>query len=63
MIFTTTMRMNGEIGLLFYNYGEETWKVNKNDRIAQGMFIKYLKTNDDEVENERQGGWGSTNNS
>jgi len=63
VIFTTTMRMNGEIGLLFYNYGEETWKVNKNDRIAQGMFIKYLKTNDDEVENERQGGWGSTNNS
>lgn len=61
MIFTTMMRMNGEIGLLFYNYGEETWKVNKNDRIAQGMFIKYLKTNDDEVENERQGGWGSTN--
>jgi len=55
------MKMNGEIGLLFYNYGEETWKVNKNDRIAQGMFIKYLKTNDDEVENERQGGWGSTN--
>lgn len=61
MIFTTMMRMNGEIGLLFYNYGEENWKVNKNDRIAQGMFIKYLKTNDDEVENERQGGWGSTN--
>lgn len=63
MIFTTMMKMNGEIGLLFYNYGEETWKVNKNDRIAQGMFIKYLKTNDDEVENERQGGWGSTNKS
>lgn len=63
MIFTTMMKMNGENGLLFYNYGEETWKVNKNDRIAQGMFIKYLKTNDDEVENERQGGWGSTNKS
>jgi len=61
VIFTTTMRMNGEIGLLFYNYGEEIWKVNKNDRIAQGMFIKYLKTDDDEVKNERQGGWGSTN--
>lgn len=61
MIFTITLRTNGEIGLLFYNYGEETWKVNKNDRIAQGMFIKYLKTDNDEVENERQGGWGSTN--
>lgn len=60
MIFTTTIKMNGEIGLLFYNYGEEIWKVNKNDRIAQGMFIKYLKTSDDEAENKRQGGWGST---
>lgn len=61
MIFITTLITSGEIGLLFYNYGEEIWKVNKNDRVAQGMFIKYLKTDDDEVENERQGGWGSTN--
>lgn len=61
MIFTTILIMNGEIGLLFYNYGEEMWEVNKNDRIAQGMFIKYLKIDNDEVENERQGGWGSTN--
>lgn len=61
MIFITILITSGEIGLLFYNYGEEIWKVNKNDRVAQGMFIKYLKTDDDEVENERQGGWGSTN--
>ena len=60
MIFITILITSGEIGLLFYNYGEEIWKVNKNDRVAQGMFIKYLKTDDDEVENERQGGWGST---
>lgn len=51
----------GEIGLLFYNYGEETWKVNRNERVAQGMFIKYLKTDDDDTENQRKGGWGSTN--
>lgn len=61
MIFIITVIMSGEIGLLFYNYGEEIWKVNKNDRVAQGMFIKYLKTDNDKVENERQGGWGSTN--
>ena len=55
------MRMNGEIGLLFYNYGEEIWKVNKNDRIAQGMFINFLRCDDDDIIEERKGGWGSTN--
>lgn len=51
----------GEIGLFFYNYGNEIWKVSKNDRIAQGMFIKFLITEDDNVETIRKGGWGSTN--
>lgn len=50
----------GEIGIYFYNYGTETWKVNAGDKIAQGMFIKYLTTDDDNVENVRKGGWGST---
>lgn len=52
--------MNGEIGLLFYNYGEETWKVNKGDRVAQAMFIKFLTTDDDNAKGERKGGYGST---
>lgn len=63
MIFTTIMKMNGEIGLLFYNYGEETWKVKKNDRVAQGMFINFLKCDDDNIMEKRKGGWGSTNKS
>lgn len=51
----------GEIGLLFYNYGEEPWEVNLGDRVAQAMFIKFLKCSDEkEILNERSGGWGST---
>ena len=52
----------GNIGLMFYNYGTEEWKVQKNDRVAQTMFIKYLVTDDDNAEGTRSGGWGSTNN-
>ena len=53
----------GNIGLMFYNYGTEEWKVQKNDRVAQVMFIKYLVTDDDIAEGIRQGGFGSTDNS
>ena len=52
----------GNIGLMFYNYGTEEWKVQKNDRVAQAMFIKYLVTDNDNAEGTRSGGWGSTNN-
>lgn len=51
----------GEIGLLFYNYGEETWSVKAGERVAQGCFIKYGITVDDNATRERTGGWGSTN--
>lgn len=50
----------GEIGLMFYNYGNETWEVKKNDRVAQGMFIKYLKVDNDNASKERVSGIGST---
>ena len=51
----------GEIGLLFYNYGEERWKVQKGDKVAQAMFVKFLTTDDDTAEQARKSGWGSTN--
>lgn len=50
----------GEIGLFFYNYGNDTWKVLKNDKIAQGMFINFLTTHNDNATGERAGGFGST---
>lgn len=51
----------GEIGLMFFNYGDTTWEVKQNDRIAQAMFIKYLTTSDDNAQGVRTGGFGSTN--
>ena len=52
----------GEIGLLFYNYGEEPWEVKLGDRVAQAMFIKFLKCSEEkEILDERSGGFGSTN--
>ena len=50
----------GEIALPFVNHGRETWSVKKGDKIAQGIFTKYLITDDDNVTAERTGGWGST---
>lgn len=50
----------GNIGLMLYNYGKEEWKVQKNDRVAQAMFIKYLITDNDNTEETRTGGFGSS---
>lgn len=61
MTITTTQTTKEKYGLLFYNYGEEVWKVEKGDRVAQAMFINFLKCDNDVVENTRKGGWGSTN--
>lgn len=60
MIFTIMKIMNGEIGLLFYNYGEEDWKIEVNDRVAQAMFIEFKTVENDDATNIRNGGYGST---
>jgi dUTP pyrophosphatase len=50
-----------EIKLLMVNYGSEPFEIKQGDRIAQGVFAKYLKTDDDvPVNSERKGGFGST---
>jgi dUTP pyrophosphatase len=37
-------------------------RIHKGDRIAQGIFMKYLKTDDDQpVSRKRVSGFGSTN--
>ena len=50
----------GEIAFPFVNTGNATWTVKKGDKIAQGIFTKYLVTDDDDVTAERTGGFGST---
>lgn len=51
----------GDIIVALYNYGDEEIVIEAGDRIAQGVFNKYLITDDDNTTNtERKGGIGST---
>lgn len=51
----------GEIFVQMLNYGVCPLHIHKGDRIAQGIFIKYLKTDDDSpISRERVSGFGST---
>lgn len=50
----------GEIAGLFYNMGTEDVKILAGEKIMQGIFVKYKKTEDDVAEGERTGGFGST---
>ena len=51
---------DGNIGMMFYNVGEESVTINKGERIAQGIFHEYKITDDDDAVGERMGGYGST---
>lgn len=50
-----------EMIIALTNVGNTAQVVNENERIAQGIFMKYLKIDDDTVDVERVGGIGSTN--
>lgn len=52
----------GHMWLALQNEGNVDWKVSKGDRVAQGIFTKYLLTDDDNgTSTSRKGGLGSTN--
>jgi len=51
----------GHFKVKLTNNGKEDFVINRNDRVAQGVFMKYLTVDDEEeVTNERIGGIGST---
>lgn len=52
----------GHIMLALVNTGAEPLLLQKGERVAQGIFYKYLTTDDDAaaVKEERSGGFGST---
>lgn len=52
---------DGHIMFAFYNIKEEDITIKKGEAIGQGIFQKYLVTDDDSAEGERVGGFGSTN--
>lgn len=52
---------DGHIMLQFINFGILDKTIKPGDRIGQGVFAKFLKTDDDIADGERLGGHGSTN--
>lgn len=53
---------DGELMTPFYNFFPFDVKIKKGERVAQGVFAKFLKVDDDNAEGERTGGFGSTEN-
>lgn len=51
---------DGNIGIFLKNISNEPQKLEKGNRIAQGMFIKYLTVDNDDVTTKRVGGFGSS---
>ena len=51
----------GHIFIKFTNMGDKLLNIKKGDGIAQGIFLPYFITEDDEVTASRNGGIGSTN--
>ena len=51
----------GHLMFAFYNFSNEDITIKKGDRIGQGIFTKFLVTNDDNSTGSRTGGFGSTN--
>ncbi len=51
---------DGHIMFAFYNIKEADILIKKGEAIGQGVFSKYLITDDDQASGERKGGFGST---
>ncbi len=51
---------DGHIMFAFYNIKDEDITIKKGEAIGQGVFQKYLVTDDDTASGERKGGFGST---
>ncbi len=52
----------GHIMFQFTNFGLRDLTLNKGEAIGQGVFIPFLKADDDNADQERKGGFGSTGN-
>lgn len=52
----------GHFSVKLINHGSEDFEIKFGDRIAQGVFMKYLTVDDEEeIKETRKGGLGSTN--
>ena len=52
---------DGNLGFRLYNFSNEPYTIKAGDKIGQGVFMKFLTVDDEEeITNERVGGYGST---
>ena len=51
---------DGNIGIRLFNLSATPYEIKAGDRIAQGMFIKYLVADNGNTDVKRQGGFGSS---
>lgn len=51
----------GHMFVSLQNHGDKDFVINKGDAYIQGIFTKFLITDDDSVTTKRIGGFGSTN--
>ena len=51
---------DGNIGIFLKNISDIPQEINKGDKVAQGIFMKYLKVDNDNTTTKRVGGWGSS---
>ena len=51
----------GHMWVSLQNHGTNDYIINKGDKFAQGIFVKFLTVdNEEEIKTERKGGFGST---
>lgn len=58
--FVDNPNNEGEISLGLLSHNDDIVHIQKGERIAQGVFHKFLITDDDNAEGQRVGGIGST---
>lgn len=51
---------DGEILVAIHNHGQSLAHIQKGERIAQGIFLNYLTTDEDKTDGTRSGGIGSS---
>ena len=52
---------DGNIGIFLKNISNESITIKKGERVAQGAFFNFLVADNGNTDNERVGGFGSTN--
>ena len=54
----------GHVFIRIQNHGDKVFNIKIGDRLAHGIFVKfYTVDNEEEITQDRQGGFGSTNRS